>query len=514
MAKLCLCLTAKTIQKDLEILDKYRKFADVAELRVDCLTPDERLHIRRFPELAGLPVILTIRRKIDGGYFTSGEGSRIKLLARGLAFAEADRRMNFAYVDIEEDLEVPSLEEAARTFGTKIIRSYHNIDGIIDNIPAKMNSMKHTGDEIVKVALKTNTTKDVVKVFRSAKECTIQDKILICMGHYGSYTRILSERFGSIMTYSSALSETVVSGATGQLDVRELDELYHFRKITKKTKIYGVTGCPLKASIGPLIYNTVFDLENTDAVHVPFPSDSISDILELAEELQVQALGVTIPYKEAVLSSLTKSSAEVHSIGACNIMYRSADGWFGDNTDCIGFSATVLNFLGKKNLRWKKITIVGAGGVARAVAAEVFRLGGSALILNRTIHKAKDIASMYNFRWGGLDTRGVTLINKYSDIIIQATSVGMEGHEVFDPLELYNFTGKEIVMDLIYLPAQTRFLKRAEEAGCKTISGYNMVIRQLCYQYKQIMGKEISHQLLSRIINMTGASPWNKILEG
>src|SRR5215467_2199535 len=119
MAKLCLCLTAKTIDRNLEIIDKYRKYINLAELRVDCLNDDERLYIRRFPELAGLPVILTIRRNIDGGHFASGECARVKLLARGLAFANADRRFNFAYVDIEEDLNVPSLEEAARTFGTR-----------------------------------------------------------------------------------------------------------------------------------------------------------------------------------------------------------------------------------------------------------------------------------------------------------------------------------------------------------------------------------------------------------
>jgi 3-dehydroquinate dehydratase/shikimate dehydrogenase len=92
-------------------LEKYRKLIDLAELRVDCLDPDERFLIRSFPEKAGVPVILTIRRKIDGGQYIGGEGARIVLLSKGLAFADANRRRNFAYVDIEEDLNVPSLEE-------------------------------------------------------------------------------------------------------------------------------------------------------------------------------------------------------------------------------------------------------------------------------------------------------------------------------------------------------------------------------------------------------------------
>jgi len=528
VGKICLCLTAKTIKQNLEILNKYRKFTDLAELRVDCLDPDERLHIRRFPELAGLPVILTIRRDIDGGYFTGGEGARVKLLANGLAYANADSRFNFAYVDIEDDFEVPSLEEAARTFGTRIIRSYHNLDGVINDIPAKMKAMSRAGDEIIKLAFSVKSTTDVLRVFKASKALKGQDKIMICMGHYGIYSRILAEKFGSFLTYSSALSEDETPGASGQMDVRELAELYRFRKITKQTKVYGIAGYPLKASISPWFFNTVFNLQNTDAVYVPFPVNSIADFFELAKELDVQGISITVPYKEAVIPYLAKSSSVVQSIGACNTLLRNGSEWLGDNTDYTGFSASLLKFLDRKNLRFKKITIIGAGGVARSVAAVIHQYGGKALILNRTVHKARNIASLYNFRWGGLDSHGIQSMSKYCDIIIQTSSVGMEGYEEvdpqpnpshmdagshLDPLELYTFSGKEKVMDLVYTPAETPFLKRAAAAGCKTINGYDMVIRQACLQYAIYMGAEVPHQHLSRIKTM-GANAWNKIRSG
>jgi len=513
VSKICLCLTAKTIDRNLEILNKYRKNTDLVELRADCLNPDERLLIRRFPELAGLPVILTVRRDTDGGFFSGGEGERVKLLARGLAYANEDRRFNFTYVDIEEDFEVPSLEEAARTFGTRIIRSCHVIDGVIDNIPAKIKSMQRTGDEIIKVAVVVKHTNDVLRVLRASKSCGGVDKILICMGHYGIYSRILAEKFGSFLTYSSALSENEVPGASGQLDIQELAELYRFRNITNKTKIYGIVGCPLKASISPWFFNTIFGLENTDSVYVPFPINSIADFFELLRELEVQGLSVTVPYKEAVLFGLTKCSSEVQSIGACNTMYRFEDGWYGENTDAGGFSNSLLGFIDQKNLKRKKVTIIGAGGAARAVASEIYRMGGKALILNRTIYKARSLASQYGFRWGGLDNQGIELAHKHSDIIIQTSSVGMDGYEASDPLEAYSFSGRETVMDLIYVPAVTPFLKRAAAAGCRTINGFDMVIRQACLQYECFMGREIPQQLLSRI-NMTGENSWNKIRTG
>ena len=512
MAKICLCLTAKTIGRNLEILNKYRAHTDIAELRVDCLDSDERLLIRSFPELAGLPVILTIRRDIDGGHFTGGEGARVKLMARGLAFANEDSRHNFAYVDIEDDLVVPSLEEAARTFGTRIIRSCHNLNRVIDDIPAKIKSMQRSIDEIVKVAVSVKSSGDVLRVFRASKACAGQDKILICMGYYGICSRILAERFGSFLTYTSALSENEVPGASGQLDVQELAVLYRFRKISRKTKVFGITGSPLNATISPWFFNTVFGLENSDSVYVPFPADSVPELLELVEELDVQGLSVTVPYKEAILPFLSKSSQMVQSVGACNTLIHTGEGWYGENTDCRGFSDSLLAFLGEKNFKNYKITIIGSGGAARAVAAEVFRLKGKALILNRSAHKAKNIATQYNFRWGGLDAQGIELVSKYSDVIIQASSAGMEGHDEADPLELYKFSGKETVMDLIYMPPVTSLLARAAAAGCRTINGYDMVIRQACLQFESYIGREIPHQFLSRI--KTGDSLWNRIRTG
>jgi len=511
MAKLCLCLTGKTMKKDLELLNKYRKIIDIAELRVDCLDADERLYIRRFPELAGVPVILTIRRDVDGGHYSGGEGARVKILANGLAYANEDSRLNFAYIDIEDDFDVPSIEEAARTFGTRIIRSYHNINDIIEDIPEKMKSMRRAGDEIVKVALTVKSTQDVMQIYEASKTFAGKDKILIGMGHYGVYSRILAERFGSFLTYSSPLSENVTTGGPGQIDIRELSELYHFRKITKKTKVYGAVGNPLKKTVSPWFFNTIFNLENADSVYVPFPTTSIDDFMELAKELDVQGLSITVPYKEDVLAHLTKSSAVVQAVGACNTVYRSADEWHGENTDCGGFAASLLEFLGKSNLKHQKVTIIGAGGVARAVASEVFRLKAKTLILNRTVHKAKNIAAKYNFQYGGLDNQGIEDMYKYNDIIIQTSSVGMDGHdEPDDPLELYTFTGKEAVMDLIYTPPVTPLLKRAMAAGCKTINGYDMVIRQACMQYAKFFEKEIPQKHLIQI-NTLGADTWNKM---
>ncbi|MDR2096105.1 MAG: type I 3-dehydroquinate dehydratase [Treponema sp.] len=500
MAKICLCLTAKTIKRNLEILEKNRKWTDIAELRVDCLDPDERFLIRHFPEKAGIPVILTIRRDIDGGQYTGGEGARVSLFSKGLAFADVDPRRNFAYIDLEEDLNVSSLEDAARTFGTRIIRSFHNLNGIEENIPAKLRGLRRVGNELVKAAMMPNSLEDVVKIYRAAKETADMEKILLCMGHLGVNTRILAEKLGSGISYTCALGESdSPQAAPGQLDVRELAELYHFRTITADTRVFAVVGYPLTATSSPAFFNTVFGLEEVNAVYVPIPADSIDSFIELAGEIGIEGASITVPHKESILSHLSYKSPEVKNIGACNTILKEAHSWKGYNTDAMGFSDALLEFIDKKNLKGKRVTIIGAGGSARAVAAEVYRLGAKALILNRTAIRARRLALTYDFAWSALDEKGTDMVMKYADIIIQTTSVGMEPNVDADPLEFYTFSGKETVMDLIYKPEKTKFLKRALHAGCKIMNGYDMLIRQARYQYVYFMGREFPAQLVSRV---------------
>ncbi|MDR0453157.1 MAG: type I 3-dehydroquinate dehydratase [Treponema sp.] len=499
MAKLCLCLTGKTIARDLEILNKYRKYADIAELRVDCLDPDERFQIRRFPERAGLPVILTIRREADGGLFSGGEGSRATLFSKGLAYAEADRRKNYAYLDIEEDFNVPSIEEAARTFGTRIIRSFHNFGGVDEDLAGRMDRLRHVGDEIVKAAVYPQSLADTLRVYREAAKARGYDKIILGMGRFGANTRILAEKLGSYLSYVSADDGDLRQAAPGQLNLKELAEVYRFKKITADTRLLGILGYPLHATSSPPFFNRAFTEENIDAVYVPFPADTLESFLEIAGELNIEGVSVTVPYKEQVLPFLARSSERVRSVGACNTMVRTPEGWAGYNTDIRGFSDSLLGFIGRKDLAGRRISIIGAGGAARAAASEVFRLKGKALILNRTLARAKRLAQPYKFPCANADPEGAEMMRKYSDIIIQTTSVGMEPDVGGDPMPDYKFAGHEKVMDLVYKPEETVFMKRAAAAGCRVINGYDMLIIQAIYQYQFFIGTEFPAQLRSRI---------------
>jgi 3-dehydroquinate dehydratase/shikimate dehydrogenase len=396
-------------------------------------------------------------------------------------------------------LNVPSLEEAARTFGTRIIRSVHNFQGVDDDLVKTIRDLRRTGDEIAKVAVMPQSMADVLRIYQAAKETKDIKKILIGMGRFGVSTRILADYLGSHLTFSSISKENAESMTVlGHLNPKDLVELYRFKQINKDSKIFGITGFPLMATSSPAFHNALFTQEQKDAVYIPFPSDSLNSFLRLAEEINLEGASVTVPYKEEVVPNLSHRSDRVEYIGACNTIIRSAEGWMGYNTDGLGFSDALLKFVGKKNLRGKRITIIGAGGAARAVAAEIARLKGRALILNRTVFKAKELAARYGFLWGSLDHQGMEMVDHYSHIIIQTTSIGMEPDINADPLDQYYFTGKEMVMDLIYKPAETRFLARAKKAGCQVANGYDMLVAQAKYQYNLFTRTALDNEVVTK----------------
>lgn len=490
-SKICLCLTCPTIKEDLEVVEKYRNWIDMVELRVDFLTKDERLHIRKFPNLAKIPTILTIRRKTDGGVFIEGEASRTTLFARGLAYADQDIRKNFAFIDLEEDFQVPSLQDAAFAFGTKVIRSFHDMKGPVYNLGDRLASMCITGYEIPKIACLPQNLSDVTRMFKETENIDFEH--IVCgMGDFGLSTRILACKMNSFLTYVSP-TETIENMATiGHIDPITINEVYNFKAIDKSTTLYGITGYPLKATSSPAIHNGGYRKFGINAVYIPIKSETVEEAVTFAEQLDMKGLSVTVPHKEGILRELDSISTEVGEIGACNTILKTPKGWVGYNTDARGLKQALLEFLGCTKLGRRKVAIIGAGGAAKAAAYVIHELRGRCCIFNRTVSKARDLADRYNFKYASLGIESQEILEEYSDIIIQTTSIGMGSsgpyNEKDDPLSFYTFRGEEFVYDIIYYPEKTPMLERAESVGCNVCNGYSMLKYQAYEQFSLFTG--------------------------
>jgi 3-dehydroquinate dehydratase/shikimate dehydrogenase len=218
MPLVCLSLTAKTIAENLAALERYRDAIDIVELRADLLDPSEAFAVRDFPILAGLPCILAVRRKCDGGGFVDGEGQRLVILAKAIAYARPDKSANYAYVDLENDFRVPSVEEACHTFGTRIIRSRHDIAGIPPDLDEAWAELALEPHEIPKLAVTPKSAADFARFFTWASSLPPGERIIVGMGEYGMPSRVLAERIGTCIAYTSAFRAGLPGAAPGHLD--------------------------------------------------------------------------------------------------------------------------------------------------------------------------------------------------------------------------------------------------------------------------------------------------------
>jgi len=478
---LCLCLTEDTVEKDLSILEKYGAFADALELRVDCLAPAERGQAGALLRHTHLPVILAVRRTKDGGRFEGGEPERTALLDRLCA-------ERFSFVDLEEDLAAPDLERAAQSKGCRIIRSLYDASGVPQDLAARLRRLARNPRELPKAAVYVAGTAELLSLLEVFSRTRGMEKILLGTGETGICTRILAYPLGSSLCYSTM---TKSPDLPGHEDPRTLVELYRFRAIGENTAVFGVTGNPVSHSLSPLIHNRGFAALGIDGVYLPFPADDIGRMLQAARVLGVRGLSVTVPHKEAVLAFLSKTDALVKAVGACNtVLWDSClEAWKGTNTDVEGFLAPLRGLYGGGILKGLRATVVGSGGAAKAVVYALAGQGADILVLGRTPDRARALAQTAKGRWAILDDSAFSLMESYSDLIVQTTPIGMDPHPEMDPIPGYRFRGREIVYDLVYTTSMTRMLSRAREAGCRIIEGKQMLLAQAYPQFELFCGR-------------------------
>ena len=496
--KICMTLTGRTLSEDLALLEKYRNYIDMVELRADFLNTDERLLIRRFPALAGIPSLLTIRRSIDGGQYVEGEGARTVMFARALSFADSDRSKNFAYVDFEDDFYVPSLQDAALAFGTRIIRSVHDMNNPIKNVVGRLDDLRASNYEIPKIAFMPHSLSDVTDLFREAGQLTDNQHILIAMGPLGLPSRILSAKLKNYLTFVSPEEKSEGIANLGQIDPKTLQEVYHFSSLSETTKVFGITGWPLTATSSPELHNSGYAEHNINAVYIPVKTPNVKEAVDFADAVGMTGLSVTVSHKEKVLECVGEQDEKVKAIGSSNTLVKQDGVWKAYNTDGTGFTAALLKFTGTKDLHGWKVSIIGAGGAAKAIAWAVKSLKAKACVFNRTLSKAVALAERYGFEYEVLpkepSVKTVRALRKYSDLIIQTTSVGMNASSPSTaenaPLSFYAFTGKEMLFDIIYVPSVTPILRRASEVGCKVCNGWDMLRFQGYEQFELFTGEK------------------------
>ncbi len=458
--------------------------AELVELRLDYIS--SRVNIQRLLKDRPCATVITVRREQDGGKFTGSEDARLMMLREAIA-------NGVEYVDLEDDI----AGKIPRFGKTKRIISYHNFRNTPDNLREVHDRMKALDADIVKIATMANQPHDDLRVLEMMQESDCPT-IGMCMGDIGTPSRILGPKFGAPFTYATFHHERAL--APGQLSYDQMVNVFRHNNINSKSAVYGVVADPVGHSLSPQIHNAAFGAAGIDAVYVPFrvPFDVLGQFVEDVPRLGIKGLSVTIPHKEAISKFLTKVDPAVKGIGAVNTVLFKGEEVLGYNTDYKAAMDCLEHALGgavlpgqTSPLQDKKVLVLGAGGVSRAVMYGLQRRGAKVTIASRTKQRAQYLADTFGGKCIEWAARHVP-----ADIIVNCTPVGMHPNVDESPFNKSNLKPTMVVFDTVYNPESTLLLKEARSHGCRVVTGVEMFIRQAALQFLLFTGQEASEPLM------------------
>jgi len=467
-------ISKKGALKDIKLASSS---ADLIELRLDLIKSP---NLKQLITKSKKPVIITNRKKSEGGKSKDNK-KRIDSLKKTI-------KLNADFVDIELSSGKKTINELKNSINknkkrTRLIISYHNFKKTPKNLNSIYKKIKKLGPDIIKIVTFANSIDDNTAIFNLIKRARKEKKkiIALCMGEYGEVSRILSPLLGSYLTFASLKKGK--ESAPGQLTAETLKKIYRINKL-HSPKILGLAGNPVSHSKGYLIHNKSFDKLKLNSIYVNFLVEDLKKFIKNYRNI-ITGLSVTIPHKKEIIKYLDKVDPTAKKIGAVNTVIKKNNKLIGYNTDCSGAIKAIKS---KTNIKNKNIVIIGAGGVARAIAFGIIKEKGNLTILNRTEKKAKRLGKELKCISGGLDR----LKNlKEIDMIINATSTGMNENKSPVKKQLLKKIMKKnaVVFDSVYTPPKTRLLRDAKSLRLKTVSGLDMFINQAKEQFKLFIRK-------------------------
>ena len=263
-----------------------------------------------------------------------------------------------------------------------------------------------------------------------------------------------------------------------------------------RAELTGVFGDPVDDNPTGVVEEAAFAAKNLNYRYLTIkvlPED-LGKAMDSVKIFGMKGINLTMPHKIKVLPYLDELSPAAEIIGAVNTVIQKEGKLFGENTDGKGFVTALKN--SGETLDKKNVTILGAGGAARAIAVECALNGATHInIINRSIEKGEELASLIQMKTDSsakyLNWKNNMAIPSDTDILINATSIGFSPNVTDKPdIDYTTITPEMCVCDVIFNPAETIFLKTVAENGAKTITGLGMLVQQAALNFTLWTGVE------------------------
>ena len=268
--------------------------------------------------------------------------------------------------------------------------------------------------------------------------------------------------------------------------------------INGQTKVIGFIGSTYKTSRMYGLYNAAFTALHLNFVYIPLSVNNVEKAVEGMRHIGIHGAGVTVPFKQSILPFLDGLDDQSKRIGAVNVVINDNGMLIGGNTDGAG---CILALKEKTNIRDKRVLLLGAGGAARAIAFALIDNGADVIIVNRTVAAAEDLADSVGCQFDTITSSASRIIN--TDILINATSVGMPPDTNVSPVPKTLLRPDLIVMDIVSDPKETRLIDDARSAGSTVINAERMLLWQAVLKFKLFTNVEAPIAIMEKTLKET-----------
>lgn len=248
---------------------------------------------------------------------------------------------------------------------------------------------------------------------------------------------------------------------------------------------YAVMGNPVAHSKSPVIHKQFAHQfgHNVEYTALWVDTDGFAEAVQQFRVEDGQGLNVTVPFKLEAFGLADNLSDRARLAGAVNTLRFEPDGKiFGDNTDGTGLVHDLAKNL-SVHLRGKKMLVLGAGGAVRGALGPLLKQNPALLVIaNRTLSKAKELATSFA-SFGKIEAVGYDeLVGKRFDVVINGTSASLKGE--IPPLPVNLFANNGVAYDMMYGDKPTPFLEWAMLHGAATAAdGLGMLVEQAAESY-------------------------------
>jgi shikimate dehydrogenase len=279
-------------------------------------------------------------------------------------------------------------------------------------------------------------------------------------------------------------------------------------KITGAARLAGIMGWPVAHSRSPLLHGFWLDQCGIDGAYVPLPvrPGDIERALRALPLLGFRGCNLTIPHKQAALDVVDRVDPLARRIGAVNTIVVAEDGSLGaSNTDIYGFRENLREHAPDWDPTAGAAVVVGAGGSARAIIAALVDSGVREIrIVNRTLSRAETVATDLMTTAARITVHPwdrISSVLEAAGLLVNTTSLGMSGEPPLD-IDLSPLPLSAPVVDIVYVPLETRLLASARRRGHPVVDGLGMLLHQGRPGFEAWFGVEVqvTHELRAAIV--------------